>query len=154
MIFELDGMACHTNQTIRKIAWGLGNGYAPCLNRKGGKKRDLSAILGAHPRTIAVFYVLDAAECQQEFFSHQSFILSSRADEEGPITLSRDGGVQFSGLENCINTWVPMHSERSEGSEMRKNDFRLKVPSSYKLDLINFRRAWKTLVVMRNLKLG
>ena len=138
MIFELDGMAYHRDSSIRKISWGSGNGYAPCLNRKGGKKRDVSAILGAHPRTISVFYVLEG-DYQPEFFSHQSFILAARADEEGPITLSRDGGVQFSGLENCINTWVPMHSERSEGSEMRKNDFRLKVLLRYKLDLINCR---------------
>ena len=139
MIFELDGMAYHTNQSIRKIAWGLGNGYAPCVNRKGGKKRELSTILGAHPRTIAVFYVLDSDDYQQEFFTHQSFILGARADEEGPITLSRDGGVTFSALENCVNTWVPVDSARSQESESQKNDFRLKVLLRYKLDLINCR---------------
>jgi len=85
-----------------------------------------------------VFYVLEG-DYQQEFFSHQSFILAARADEEGPITLSRGGGVKFSSLENCINTWVPVDSEGSEGSESQKNDFRLKVLSRYSLDLINFR---------------
>ena len=138
MIFELDGMAYHRDSSIRKISWGSGNGYAPCLNRKGGKKRDVSAILGAHPRTISVFYVLEG-DYQQEFFSHQSFILAARADEEGPIALSRDGGVKFSSLENCINTWVPVDYEGSEGSEGRNNDFRLKVLSQYNLDLIKFR---------------
>ena len=107
MIFELDGMARHTHTGIQQISQFDGSGYGRCLNPKGGRKRDISCITGVHPRTVAVFYILEmGTHAQRTFFGHQRFMLR-RADEEGPIELSSEGGrVKFATLPNCINTWI------------------------------------------------
>ena len=129
MIFELDGMAHHTDTGIRRVALREEGGHAPCINPLGSRnrKRDLSAIVGLHAKTVAVFYVLEnVALAQEDFFDHQADILSS-ADEAGPIrlhTLGRGGGaVDFRDVENCINTWLPVHSENQKNN----TEFRLKV---------------------------
>jgi len=82
------------------------------------RKRDLSAIVGVHAKTVAVFYVLEnVALAQEHFFDHQAAIFSS-ADEARPIRLHTLGGgggaVDFRDVENCINTWLPVHSENQK----------------------------------------
>ena len=124
MVFELDGMTQHNDQKIANISLYGGNGCAPCLNLKGGKKRPITAMVGAQPRTVSVFYVLVQSLFRTDFFEHQLDLLR-RADEEGPITINRQGLVGFGSLENCINTWVPMYS--NPPTTNRTNWFRLKV---------------------------
>jgi len=112
MVFELDGMARHTHTGIQQISQLNGSGYGRCLNPKGGRKRDISCITSVHPRTVAVFYILEiGAHAQRNFFHEQCFMLR-RADEEGPIELSIEGGrVKFGTLPNCINTWISTPQE-------------------------------------------
>ena len=102
-------------------------GHAPCINLLGAhnRKRDLSTFVGSHPETVAVFCVLEnVALAQEDFFDHQAAILSN-ADEAGPIrlhALSRVGGAaDFRDVGNCINTWLPVYSEKNN------TEFRLKV---------------------------
>ena len=124
MIFELDGMARHIDQKITSISLYGGNGSAPCLNPKGGKKRSISTLVGVQPRTVAVFYVLaEGSLFRTDFFEHQQCCLQ-RADEEGPIIINKEGLLEFGSLENCINTWVSMYSTPPAS---RTNWFRLKV---------------------------
>ena len=107
MIFELDGMARHTHTGIQQISQLNGSGYGRCLNQKGGKKRDISCITGVHPRTVAVFYILEMGEYAQRKFFHQQYYMLRRADEEGPIEMSSEAGrVTFAAIPNCINTWI------------------------------------------------
>jgi hypothetical protein len=137
MIFELDGMARHTHTGIQQISQLNGSGYGRCLNQKGGKKRDISCITGVHPRTVAVFYILElGTHAQRNFFGQQRFMLR-HADEEGPIEMSDEGRVKFDTRPNCINTWISTPQEEINWHTRHpEREFKLKVSSSYVLDLI------------------
>jgi hypothetical protein len=112
MIFELDGMATHTHTRIQQISQLNSSGYGRCLNPKGGRKRDISCITGVHPHTVAVFYILEMGTHAQRNFFHQQCFMLRRADEEGCIELSSEGGrVKFVTLPNCINTWISTPQE-------------------------------------------
>ena len=129
MIFEMDGMAKHTHTGIQEISKWNGYGYGRCLNQKGGKKRDISFITGVHPRTVAVFYILEIGEyAQANFFHHQQSVLQW-TDEEGPINLSNEGGrVKFLTVSNCINTWISIPEEEINWSTQHpEREFKLNV---------------------------
>jgi len=129
MIFLLDGQGRHTHLGIRNLS-GNGMGSAPLLNLRKGpgrKARDLDPITGRKPMTVAAFYVLTAVDINQKaFWLHQAHILS-RAEEAGPLILSRKGDVKPGSLENCAHTWIP---------ENKENHFRLKELTQPELRLI------------------
>lgn len=114
LVFEMDGMATHTHTGIRKVSSHHGRGYGRCLNFKKSRNqgRDLSEIVGIHPRTLAVFYVLDdKVNAQSNFFRHQQFTLKW-ADEVGPIEISNHWNEgKFVSLTNCVNNWISVPTE-------------------------------------------
>jgi len=72
----------------------------------GRKGRDLGAITGAKPMTVAAFYVLMAPLVAQDaFWAHQSNLLAG-AEEAGPLHLSLRGDIKPLSVENCAHTWI------------------------------------------------
>jgi hypothetical protein len=110
-VYMVDGMNQHTHHKILSLAKsnGLyGRGHAIRQNPQSSK--DLSALVGQHKKTVAVFYVLDAGTFAQDlFFDHQR-AAARKAEDIGPISLQNVLGNPISfvkSINDGNSKWMP-----------------------------------------------
>ena len=107
----VDGMNQHTHHKILSLAQSNGvDGRGNAIRQNSQSSKDMSALVGKHKKTVAVFYVLDAGTFAQDlFFDHQR-AAARKAEDIGSISLQNvlSNPISFVKSTNDRNTkWIP-----------------------------------------------
>lgn len=110
-IYIADGMAKHSDAGVQSVSQFEGRGSAIRLNKS--KNKDISAIIGRHKNTTAVFYVLeekdiDSSSIQKTFWLKQWHMIHDAIDI-GPIDVAPQLNIlRFASFKHhTLNTWIP-----------------------------------------------